>query len=100
MTDKDTEIILSTINKNHSTVVSQLASLEDQVRHTNGRVKKLEKDKIERDAVDRYTSAHPTIKRADNVVLNKSVWNDPKLVAAIITALGAVTAFLIFNTGP
>lgn len=76
----------------------KLEAIHAQVLATNGRVSELEKWRIRLDAVSDYKSSHPTVKNAENVTVNTSVWNDPKLVIALLGFLSAATAYLIWLT--
>lgn len=90
--------LLAEMRANHAEVTTRLGAVERQVRITNGRVTKLENDKIARDAVSADRQLNPMIKQAEQVVV-KNYWNDPKLVAATTALLAAATAFVIANGG-
>lgn len=53
--------IVAEIRSNHREVVTRLSAVEKQVAATNGRVLKLEEDKLSRDAVDKYRDKHPEL---------------------------------------
>lgn len=82
---------------NHDEVIRRLGSVEEQVKHTNGRVKALEVESERRQAVEDYKKQQPT-----GVTINtKSVqWFESAEVKKFILALAALataaSAFLAY----
>lgn len=65
-TDPLTNSDLATLIKsNHDEMSNRMRAVEDQVKQTNGRVKDLEKQEIERQAVDRYKKDNSEKRRYD-----------------------------------
>lgn len=68
----------------------RLKSVEEQVRATNGRVLKLEQDKIVRDAVSEERKNNQTIGKTDNV----NTWDRKQISTALVTFLMALAALV------
>lgn len=82
---EDIKEIRTEVKENTKVTESVLA----QTTKTNGRVTELERW---RKTID----DKPFVAHAENVEIKPNAWNDPKLVGAVITLLGAIAGFLIF----
>lgn len=90
--------LLVEIRENHKEVVTRLGTVEEQVKHTNGRVKKLEADKLERDAVEAYRRDNPRL--TINSENTKVQWFESPEVKRFFLSLAALataaSAFLAY----
>lgn len=69
---------------NHDEVIRRLTSVEEQVKHTNGRVKALEVESARRSAVEEYKQKQPVVET------KKEQWFESAEVKKFFLALAAL----------
>ena len=92
--------IIGEIRSNHAEVTTRLSAVENQVRVTNGQVRRNTEWISNQKAVEKYKASTPIVNKADAVQV-KSVWlsdGGQKVflaIAGLLTALSvAITAFV------
>jgi hypothetical protein len=98
MSQPSNSTLLAEIRSNHSEVVTRLGAVEEQVKHTNGRVKKLELWKARLEGLwDGRKENAPIVQKAESVNV-KSVWFTDGGQKVFLAIAGLITAIAIYVT--